>query len=274
MIPTAALVSRRLRTSALLVGLAFALSGCFFVAAQQHYASDPTTRPWWCHSTGMGGHGAVPPYAWATKGMLSWPDCLAVSAQFDLLNSYVGQWPTEAQAEANGWYQIVGYAEGMGTHHANNGGFTPAILNSPGFDPDDPAFPGTVMDEVFNPTQPEFLMFANGNLVGVAFWVKHEGGPPPGFRGDNDWWHQHPLVCFNLTTGVYMGENRSDANCASIGGINVDFSDWYMLHAWVLPNWHVNYDPFAHHHPCLESGGPVTDPTDPCWIEAMHGGGH
>ncbi len=266
----------RLRLGVLVVAMAVLASSCvYFPAAFDHYQNgDLDTRPWWCESSGLGGHGSLPPHTGATKGQLSWSDCLTASAQFDVLNSNLEDYATESAGEAAGYYQIVGYAEGMGTHHAVQGALLPGILTSPGFDPDDPSFPGTPWDSTFDALNPEFLMYASGNLVGVAYWVKNVGGPPVGFNGDNDWWHQHPLVCLNTTTGAYMGEDRTDPDCGSIGGINVDFSDWYMAHAWVLPGWNTEFDVFAHHHPCLKAGGPETNPDDPCWMEAMMGGGH
>mgnify|MGYP006172752897 CR=1 FL=1 len=68
---------------------------------------------------------------------------------------------------------------------------------------------------------------------------------------------------------VIHHENRTDAQCESLGGINVDFSDWWMTHAWILPEWQVHFDVFTNHHPCLLSSGPETDPTHECWDEAM-----
>lgn len=274
---------RTLRTTALLLGLALVASGClYFPAAVQHEQNMPDTRPWWCHSTGDGGHGhhgEHDPYEGVEKGMLSWDDCRAVSAQFDLAIDYVTQWPTAGDAEGDGWHQMVSYAAGMGTHHVRTGGLTAEWINSPEFDPDDPTFPGTDLDERFDPTRPEYLMYdgngPNAELTGMAWWVKTtDGQPPDGFRGDNDWWHQHPLVCINRTTVTYMGENRTDAECESLGGINVDFSDWWMTHAWILPDWQVHFDVFVNHHPCIAGGGPITDPDHECWDEAHSGAGH
>lgn len=273
---------RGLVTSGLVAGLALFLSSCvFFPAAFQHQQNMPDTRPWWCHSTGDGGHnhGGHNPYEGVEKGMLSWDDCLAVSAQFDLATDYVQQWQTEGEAEDDGWHQVVGYAAGMGTHHSQQGTFDPSYLTSPEFDPDDPEFPGTEWDEKFDPTKPEFLMYdgngRNAQLTGMAWWVRTtDGQPPEGFPGDNDWWHQHPLVCVNKTNVTYMGENRPDAECESLGGVNVDFSKYWMAHAWIIDPWHVQFDVFTNHHPCLSGAGPIFDMNDECWDEAMSGGGH
>jgi hypothetical protein len=97
----------------------------------------------------------------------------------------------------------------------------------------------------------------------------NDGNPPDGFAGDNDWWHQHAHTCLHRANHTYLGEGYSDAQCAAMGGINVDFSDYWMLHAWVLPQWELQADVFRNHHPCLSFSGPITDPDDPCWHEAM-----
>jgi hypothetical protein len=81
-------------------------------------------------------------------------------------------------------------------------------------------------------------------------------------------------VCLHETNFTYMGENRSDADCASAGGVNVDLSNWWMLHAWILPDWQVHFDVFVNHHPCLAGSGPITDHNNACWDEALSGPGH
>jgi hypothetical protein len=260
--------------------LAVALAGCsFFPGAVEHLEAEPDTRPWWCDSTGGGGHehgphGFTAPGAEAVKGMLAWDDCLLVSAQFDLVSAYLRHFTSEGLAEDEGWHQVVPYAAGMGTHHADFSGLPPNWLDSPQFDRNDPTFPGTTHDEVFDPTRPEYLMFdgnrRNARLTGMAWWVKTtDGHPPEGFPGDNDVWHQHPHTCIHRTAFTYLGENRSDADCAASGGINLDLSHWWMLHAWILPEWEVRKDVFQNHHPCLTGSGPIRDRDHPCWHEAM-----
>ena len=73
-------IHRRVALSAVVAVLALVASSCFYGAALQHQADHPDTRPWWCHSTGTGGHHVDPAYDGQEKGMLSWDDCLALSA--------------------------------------------------------------------------------------------------------------------------------------------------------------------------------------------------
>ena len=246
----------------LLCGAVLVLAACEPIYTQQavdHEQDDPETRPWWCDSTG-GGHGDhvmdPDPYEGIVKGELSWEDCKLNSIIFDAAVDYARQWPTEGEAEDDGWHQVVPYARGMGTHHVRD---------------------FSAIDDVFNGARPEFLMYdGNGRdaeLTGMAWWVRSEGGPPEGFPGDNDWWHQHRNVCLsqNLT---WIGQNMTREQCDAVNGIFQPNEDMWMAHAWVMPDWQIQFDVFQNHHPCLPRGGPITDTSDPCWMEAMHGSEH
>jgi hypothetical protein len=229
-------------------------------AAVDYKAETPDSRPWWCDSTGgvgHGGHGGHDPYAGMTKGELSWDDCYTNSIYFDVLLDWAQQWTSEGVAEDAGFFQVVPYATGMGTHHLNPNAST--------------------FDDVFNPAQPEFIMFdgdgRNAKLTGFAWWVKSEGGPPEGFAGNNDWWHQHPHVCLS-PSGTWWGQGDTREACEGRGGTFLPNHDMWMTHAWVLPNWELQFDVFQNHHPCITGGGTITDPNDDCWMEAIHGGDH
>ncbi|MGI9603382.1 MAG: hypothetical protein ACR2QE_15975 [Acidimicrobiales bacterium] len=261
----------------LLAVMALVASGCVFLpAAVNHNENNPTTRPWWCHSTGNGGHHVDPAYAGMTKGMLTWQECFWLSAQFDLTIDYAMQWPTLGDAEDAGFHRLVNYVEGMGTHHSMLGDFDPT---DPSFDPTDPEFPGTEIDSTFHPARPEFLMYEGNSrsseLVGFAWYVKGDPTTPPeGFPGDNDWWHRHEVLCHQNSNWRVIGEDQSDTWCENRGGTNVYLGDYWMTHAWILDGWQTRADVFTNHHPCLLPGGPATDPEDPCWDIANGGGGH
>ena len=272
------------RTRQLSVAVTFAisllLSGCYyFPTALQHEQEMPASRPWWCDSTGGGGgHHSSHHYDGVDKGILSWEDCKAVSAQFDLALEYAMQYPTLGEAEAAGFHGLVPYAAGMGTHHAEQGTFGLGGLNSPDFDPTDPEFPGTALDDTFDPTRPEFLQYAGNHagapLVGMSWYVKTEGGmPPPGFAGDNDFWHVHERLCFRATNFTFAGQDLSDAECEARGGINAHLGDYWMVHAWIVPGYEHQPDVFVNHHPCLVAGGPASD-GDPCWTASAGHAGH
>jgi hypothetical protein len=236
---------KRWSLTALTAGALLVLTACnpiYLDGAVQHQASDPDTRPWWCDSTG-GGHGDhmmdPDPYEGIVKGELSWDDCITNSIWFDVARDYAMQWPTAGEAEADGWHRIVPYAEGMGTHHVRD-------------------YAG--LDDEFKGWEPEFLMYdgngPNAELTGMAWWVQSEGGPPDGFKGDNDWWHQHLNVCLsqNLT---WIGQNMTPEQCAAQNGIHLPNDDWWMAHAWILPDWQLQFDVFQNHHPCLPWSGPM-----------------
>jgi hypothetical protein len=250
-----------LRAGGIALAMIIVLTACepvYTQAAADHQEASPDTRPWWCDSTG-GGHGDhmmdPDPYEGVVKGELSWNDCLINSIYFDALLDWAAQWTNQGVAEDAGFFQVVPYAAGMGTHHVN---------------------PEAKFDDVFNPARPEFIMFdGNGRdaeLTGFAWWVQSDDGPPEGFLGDNDWWHQHPNVCLS-PQGTWWGQGGTREACEDRGGTFLPNDDMWMVHAWVLPDWQLQFDVFQNHHPCLPGSGPITDPDNPCWMEAMHGGG-
>ncbi|HEX5614031.1 MAG TPA: hypothetical protein VFZ83_02645 [Acidimicrobiia bacterium] len=275
---------RRAGLSAVVLALALLTSGCiYYPGAFEHQTVSPTTRPWWCDSTGDGGSGGghgehgTEAYAGVVKGMLSWDDCKAVSLQFDAAVKYAQQYATAGAATSAGFTRIVQYVEGMGTHHTKGGPFS-VLLNSSSFDPHDPVFPGTTIDTEFAPTYPEFLMFdgnsSTSKLVGMAWLVKTDNGlPPAGFRGDNDWWHIHPTLCFSKTSGQVLAQDITDSQCASVNGVNVHLENFWMLHAWIVPGWEHHPDVFVNHHPCLLSSGPAAN-DHTCWEGATGHAGH
>ncbi len=246
--------------------LVMALSGCYEWRAIQYESKDPTTRPWWCHSTGDGGGHASHHYEGQTKGMLSWEDCKTVSADFDAALAYALGYPTLGDAEDAGMHRAVNYAMGMGTHHSFLGTFD---WSDPSFDPLDPIFTGSDLDDVFDPQKPEFLQYGgNGRsakVVGMSWYVRTDDGmPPEGFAGGNDWWHVHERLCFSNSSHVVIGEGLTDGQCAAASGTNLHLENYYMVHAWIVPGWTHDPDVFVGHHPCLMAGGPA-GPDDACW---------
>ena len=243
---------------------------------------DMSMRPWWCHSTGTGhgddqdhGDHLAPAYHEMTKGMLTWQDCINVSEQFEAAIAWAMQWPTLADAEADGFHMAVDYVMGMGTHHVRLGDFS---MEDDGFDPLDPDFSGTRMDSDFDFERPEFLMYAssaqNAELVGFAWYVRTDSvNPPSGFPGDNDWWHVHETLCFTNSSFQVVGEDISEEDCHYRDGTNVHLDDYWMTHAWIIEPWLTEFDVFTNHHPCLKEEGAVSDPEDSCWDEAMGEGG-
>jgi hypothetical protein len=267
------MVRLRLRLVAAL-GIMFLCSACAYYGAAVNAEDQGGPVPWWCTSTEEipvtegPAAGTVDWYADVDKAPLSWDDCKSMSALFDLAKSYASKWQTAGAAEADGWRMVTGYVPGMGTHHVR-GGITPAMLNSPSFDRHNPILDSVGLDDVFDPTTPEVLQFdGNGDdakLVGFDYYVRTDTGlPPAGFNGTNDWWHHHPWICHRTTDAAMIAFNTSDANCTASGGINVNLSNYYMLHVWVLDDMTFEPDVFAGMIPCISGGTAVHDKDHPC----------
>lgn len=236
----------------------------------------PETTPWWCNSTGIGGHHVDPAYEGMEKGALSYSQCETLTEEFQAALEWASQWPTLAEAEAAGFHMLVGYTEGMGTHHAMLNGFT---MSDEGFDTENPVFPGTSLDSDFDYSQPEFLMFAgeepDSELVGFAWYVQAPSdSPPEGFTGDNDWWHRHESLCFNIEEMQVRGEGLTEEKCSERDGENVMLGEYWMSHAWIVRPWLTHEDVFTNHHPCLTGDGAVYDTEDECWDESTGHVGH
>lgn len=264
----------RFRFFALTAVIALTATSCamYEFAKETRAAGGPV--PWWCDPseeipvTEGPASGTVDWYADVDKEALSWDECEKLSAQLDIARVYAEQWPTAADAVADGWVVTTPYVSGMGTHHVR-GGLTAAQLNDPSFDKNNPNLDAAGLDDVFQIDKPEVLQFdGNGptaKLVGFDYYVRTDTGlPPEGFVGDNDWWHHHPRICFRRTDAYMVGFNTSDASCTSMNGINVNMSNYYMLHVWVLPDMTFEPDVYAGMIPCISGGTAIHDPDHPC----------
>jgi hypothetical protein len=265
----------RLALVAALAALVVTLSSCTYQLNAIKAQKAGEDVPWWCTSTeeipvtSGPAVGTVDWYADIDKAPLSWDDCITMSGQFDQAKRYAEKWRTRGAAEADGWREITGFIPGMGTHHAR-GGITPELLNSPSFDRQNPILDTVGLDDKFDPAQPEVLQFdgsgAGARLVGFDYYVRTTTGlPPAGFPGNIDWWHHHPWICHRKTDAAMIAFNVSDSTCTSRGGINVNLSNYYMLHVWVLDDMKFIPDVFAGQMPCITSGSTVhDDPNNPC----------
>lgn len=272
---------RRLRLVALVTVMALAAGGCEYLAQATNAEKNGTPVPWFCdpvapNSVTGPGMGTVNFYAGVTRAPLDYATCKDMAVMFDEAKAYAEQYPTLGDAEAAGFRSTFAFIPGMGTHHGL-GSFTPEQINDPSFDRFNPVFPeGSIIDDVFDPTQPEFLQY-NGNgadavLVGMSYYVRTDTGlPPEGFAGDNDWWHHHPTLCVRKTNAQAFSPNISDAQCTAAGGINVYLDDYYMLHVWLVDDLEYHADVHAPMHPCIKSGGAIFDMNDPCHDEWMGG---
>jgi hypothetical protein len=262
----------RFRLVALVSVLAVLAPGCYYLDA---YVAEQEAgpSPWFCNPTAFNsvtgpGMGTTNWYAGITREPLAPADCTRLGAQLDVAQDYALQYPTAADAEAVGFRPSFNRIPGMGTHHGLDA-VTPELLADPSFDPQNPIIPG-IMDDKFNPGQPEFLQY-DGNgpeavLVGMSYYVRTDNGlPPAGFAGNNDWWHHHPTLCMDPATAIAsLGVNTTDAACEGRGGINLHMDDYYMLHIWVVPELELHADLHAPMHPCIGTTSAVFDMDDPC----------
>lgn len=198
-------------------------------------------RPWYCDPTdtaindgheGHGDHGDHDPHYTVEKGPLSGPDCLSLHLSLNRAQTYAKQFPTKADAEANGFHFLAPWIPGQGTHHVN--------------------IEAGVTDQ-FDPDKPNMLMYdgngPNAKLTGMVWVVDSGHMPPEGFPGDNDHWHAHEKLCF--TPGEFIvGDNISDAQCTARGGVNRDTSEQWMVHVWLptYAGWQAT-DIFNKDHP-------------------------
>jgi hypothetical protein len=266
---------RRLPFFASIAVLALTLSSCAYYQEATRARSANEAKPWWCAPTEQDirvtdgpAAGTVDWYAGVDKAPLAWDDCVALSAQFDLAKRYAEQWPTRGQAESDGWKMATQYVPGMGTHHVR-GGITPAMLADPNFNRQNPILDNVGLDDKFDPIKPEVLQYdgnsASAKLVGFDYYVRTNTGlPPAGFPGNNDWWHHHPWICYRKSDAAMIAFNTSDANCTSQNGVNVNMSNYYMLHVWVIDDMKFIPDVYAGMIPCIFGGTAIHDPTDPC----------
>jgi len=146
------------------------------------------------------------------------------------------RYPTVTEAEAAGYRLSTVFLPCIGAHYTN-----------------------TRLAVRFDPSKPSELLYDGTNpdskIVGLSFLVWHPNGPPEGFAGPNDSWHQHNFnggLC--LKGGVVVGaEALSVEECAARGGAKVGLEDVWMVHDWIVPGWECSWGVFAGE--CPELGG-------------------
>jgi hypothetical protein len=123
------------------------------------------------------------------------------------------RYPTLADARAGGYTQAAGYFRGIGAHYMRY----------------------ALVGQDFDPANPQMLLYdgddAGSHVVGVMYYLYSSGGPPEGFAGPFDVWHQHPETCVGPTGAHFSGDPEGAAECGHKG------RNAWMLHAWVVPGW-------------------------------------
>jgi hypothetical protein len=143
---------------------------------------------------------------------------------------------TTADARAHGYVPATIDLAYLGVHYVN-----PELAAKP-----------------FDPGHPTHLIFdqdgPGGRLVGLMYYVEHEGGPPDGFAGPNDLWHTHAASC--MSNGIMVAlDDISSAQCTKLGGamtlLGAKFANRWMLHVWVVPGEKNPWGLFADGDPVL-----------------------
>jgi hypothetical protein len=142
-----------------------------------------------------------------------------LNAQMAAAKTVIDKYPTVKDAEAAGYIKSTPYVPCIGAHYTN-----------------------VSLVRTFSPSAPSELLYAgttpDSKIVGLSFLVYHPGGPPSGFAGPNDHWHQHNAnggLCFSGTQ-VIGSEATTRQECAAMGGHKRLLTDIWMVHAWVAPD--------------------------------------
>jgi hypothetical protein len=160
----------------------------------------------------------------------------ALEGQIETARQVAIKYPTVKEAEAAGYRKSTPFVPCIGAHYTNY-----ALASS------------------FNPAAPSELLYdgteESSKIVGLSYLVWHHNGPPPGFAGTNDHWHQHNAnggLC--LKGAVVVGdESTTNEQCAARGGRKALLIDIWMLHAWIVPGFECSWGTFGGE--CPELGG-------------------
>ncbi len=112
--------------------------------------------------------------------------------------------------------------------------------------------------EPFATDNPSMLLFDHSKsppvLVGYSYAVQSPE-EPEGFTGKSDEWHRHAGLCVALTGWVIRERSTGPDACE---GSYIAGGDFWMLHAWVVPDWENRDGMFAPANPklCPVNAGP------------------
>jgi hypothetical protein len=165
--------------------------------------------------------------------------------QLDIAREIIERYPTAADAMADGWTPATINLRGIAAHFLRGGVVT---------------F-GTAIDDTFDVTQPEALLFdgiePDAPIIGVSYLVSSPTDPE-GFHGPWDVWHRHEAVCF--AGGLVIAEigghhdsliDTSEEDCRAQGGLIFPIENLTMIHVWMKPDWPSTHGVFSHDHPDL-----------------------
>ena len=161
---------------------------------------------------------------------------IELAQQMEQARAVVAKYPTVASALAGGYDESTPYVPCIGAHYT-------AIRLAGSFNPSAPS------ELLYDGTSPD------SKLVGLSYLVYHTNGPPAGFAGPNDHWHQHNANGGLCLRGAFVvgGEDTSPQQCADRGGKKTRLTDIWMMHAWVVPGFECTWGVFSGE--CPELGG-------------------
>jgi len=179
---------------------------------------------------GHGGHGDGP-----IIQMAELQQCYpTVAAQISAVTAEAMKFPTGNLAVAGGWSPATVFFPGIAAHYIPGGAV--------GF--------GSI-DGTFNPSKPEVLLYGRGDnppLVGINYIVNTGvgNGPPAGFEGDWDVWHEHQYLCVRLSPTILVVGETDVANGCPAGQLTQPFQGYWLLHVWSIPGWDAPEGLFSH----------------------------
>jgi len=138
------------------------------------------------------------------------PNPALLDRQLTAARRVASRYPTLAAALADGFTQAAPYAPGIGSHYMK---YSRIYL------PFDASAPSMLLFDGDAPTS---------KIVGLAYYVYDSQGPPAGFAGPLDQWHQHQTTCLDKTGAHFEGDDDS-IGCRGRG------RNAWMLHLWVTP---------------------------------------
>jgi len=182
------------------------------------------------HGSGADGNHTHGPLVWQSMDAAT---TAQMNAQLVTSAAVPALYPTAADAQGAGYFQVTPWTPGIGAHYLN--------VNY-------------VFD--FDPAHPSILLY-NGNspssaIVGVSYAVYSGAATPPeGFAGPNDPWHEHPALCI-VGTFVIGADNTPADLCASVGGTKGNGfggGHLWMMHLWQVPGWSSSWGLFSGENP-------------------------
>ena len=177
--------------------------------------------------------GHISPSTW--QAMVDPVACERLAEELDTARGVAAQYPTAADAMADGYFRVTPYLPGIAAHYMKF----------------------AHVDGTFEITEPEMLLFdgtsPESHLVGLSYYVILEGEAQPtqGFTGDNDHYHRHFGLCIG-DGGVIGDSTTTDAECEAAGGRKSDGSEAWMSHAWVVPGCESPWGVFSGINPLLD----------------------